>query len=124
MVVSPPHMGWASPEATYIQHVNLVLYINGVEKSNYHIYSKANSKGQKCLKAYESHEQSYYNFKKCHDNSNKAIKEILEARECYSLADKIKEALPWAVAAVVVVWLVKIVLSVILANPAPLLVPV
>jgi len=123
IVVSPTHYGWCAPGIS-AQHVNLILYVNGVESANYHIFAQKTASGKSCLKAFETKSWKYYSFSKCYDDTNAAMKEILESNGQYSLADKVKSALPYAIAVVVIAWIIKIILSIVLANPAPLLIPV
>ena len=128
VIVSTPHEGWASPEATWCQHVNLLLQVNGSETRNYHIYNKKSANGKNCIKAYETHQRVYFQFSKCHDDTNKAIKEILEKNGCYSLAESTsKDAgglLTGAAIVAAVILIAKIVASILTANPAPMLIPV
>jgi len=123
VIISTPHYGWCAPY-TERMHINMILRTNGADTANYHMWLETNSKGKKCVKAYESVSKSYYNFKKCHDNTDGAIQELLTSEGQYSVAERIKKALPIAIVGVIVIWLIKIILSIVLGNPAPMLLPI
>lgn len=122
--VSPVHKGWASPEATYTDHINVVIYITGVEKSNFHLYKKG-----KCYKAYESKSKTYSQAlnQKCYSNDKDAIIELLESKGIYSMSDtmlsSIEPYLGAAVATVVVGFIIKAIIAFVTANPFILLIP-
>jgi hypothetical protein len=122
--VSPLHWGWASPEASNIQHINVVIYISGTTKANFHLYKLKN-----CYKAYESESRKYVeNFnKKCYTNDKEAIVSLLESKGIYSMSDifvnNIQPYIGSAAATVVVGFIIKALVAFFTANPFVFLIP-
>lgn len=90
LVISKPHYGWCCPKTPkpdiYANHINVVIYRNNIETTNWHVFKFKTKTGRQCIRAYDSKSRKTFQFKKCNDNYKDAITELINSANLHSIS--------------------------------------
>lgn len=86
--VSNPHTNYMGPTHGTREHVNVNVYVSGVNVANFHVWRDGN-----CIVVFESKSNNTTRY--CGSDTKTAIKKAFEKQISTDLADDINSHIPW-----------------------------
>lgn len=101
LVISQVHYGWCCPKTPKpdisANHINVVIYKNNIEVTNWHVFKYKTKTGRQCIRAYDSKTRKTFQFGKCYDDYNDAVKELVKSSNLHSISnDLAKNGVSWS----------------------------